>query len=59
MVTKDVQCVGETQLVVIQKDLEKLPMSITIGGCNVTTHIKPMFVISMRSLEEVCPHLSC
>jgi hypothetical protein len=59
MVTKDVQCVGQTQLVIIQNDLEKLPMSITIGGCNETTHIKPMFVISMGSLEEVHPHLSC
>jgi hypothetical protein len=37
MVTNDVQCVGQTQLVIIQKDLEKLPMSITIGRCNKTT----------------------
>jgi hypothetical protein len=59
MVTKDVQCVGQTQLVVIQKGLEKLPMSITIGGCDESTHIKPMFVISMGSLEEVRPYLSC
>jgi hypothetical protein len=59
MVTKDVQCVGQTQLVVIQKDLETLPMSIAIGGCDKTTHIKPMFVITMGSLEEVRPHLSC
>jgi hypothetical protein len=47
--------VGETQLVVIQKGLENLPMSITIGGCDETTRIKPMFVISIGSVEEVCP----
>jgi len=51
--------VGQTQLVVIQKGLENLPMSITIGGCDETTHIKLMLVISMGSLEEVHPHLSC